>query len=184
MGSQRESPARMSNDRNQAIDDTYATNNSSPTSFSFSDYSSNDSNDDINDGGSQSGPSVIRGDQRESPSSSEANEELSSESLNMVKPHKCDRCPRSFEKRHQLNRHIRWHEKPEKCPKCPYTAQYKKGITRHVWVHHSKWAENTNYPSIQETCKICKTILQRPDYVKRHMKEVHRGIKRQRGPRG
>lgn len=102
MGSQRESPARMSNDRNQAIDDTYATNNSSPTSFSFSDYSSNDSNDDINDGGSQSGPSVIRGDQRESPSSSEANEELSSESLNMVKPHKCDRCPRSFEKRHQL----------------------------------------------------------------------------------
>lgn len=165
---------------NEATDNTSAANNYSPFYSSFSDFSSNDSNDGNNDGVSQSGLA----DQQGPLSSSEPNTEPSSSSFNMVKPYACDRCSESFAKRHQLNRHIRKHEKPEKCPKCDYAAQYAKGVTRHVWVHHSKWAEETNYPSIQVTCKICKTVLQRPDYGPRHMKEVHGGKKRQRGPKG
>lgn len=101
MGSQWACPERTSFQPNQATDDISAANNS-PSYFSFSDFSSNDSNYDINDGGSQSGPSTIREDQQGPLSSSEANKELSSESLNMVKSFACDRCSRSFEKQHQL----------------------------------------------------------------------------------
>ncbi|KAL7971543.1 hypothetical protein HDV63DRAFT_403106 [Trichoderma sp. SZMC 28014] len=169
-----------------SLNETY--NNSSPFSFSsFSDsscYDLYDSNDDVHDGGSQPGPSTTRRDRLEAIPSLGANEERPSESLGMVKQFACDRCPRSFDKQHQLNRHIRWHEKPEICPRCVYRASYERDVTRHVWVKHKKWAEQTGYKSIEVECKICKAVLQRPDYLPRHMKEVHGGTKRRRGPKG
>lgn len=188
MGSQWACPERTSNQHNKATDDISASNNSSPFSFSsFSDsscYDLYDSNDDVHDGGSQPGPSTTRRDRLEAIPSLGANEERPSESLGMVKQFACDRCPRSFDKQHQLNRHIRWHEKPEICPRCVYRASYERDVTRHVWVKHKKWAEQTGYKSIEVECKICKAVLQRPDYLPRHMKEVHGGTKRRRGPKG
>jgi hypothetical protein len=101
MGSQRDLPERMSN-TDQVTDDIFAANNSTPSDFSFSDFSSNDSNYDINDAGSQSGLSTTREELQEPLSSSQANEDLSSGSLNMGNPYTCDKCPKSFEKRYDL----------------------------------------------------------------------------------
>lgn len=97
MGSQRDLPERMRN-ADQATDDNSAANTSSPFYFSFSDFSSTDSNDYDNDSESQSGLA----DQQGPLSSSEPNTEPSSTSLNMVKRFACDRCSESFEKKHQL----------------------------------------------------------------------------------
>ncbi|KAL7920380.1 hypothetical protein ACQKWADRAFT_163059 [Trichoderma austrokoningii] len=181
MGSQRDIFLERTRIANQATDGNIST---SPSDSSFSDFYFYDSNDEINNGGAQSGLSTARRDQQEPSSSLEANEELPSEPSNMVKPHTCDRCPMSFEKRYDLNRHIKRHDKPEKCPRCSYAAPYPKDLTRHIWVRHSKWAEETNFPSIKAKCKICDTELQRPDYIKRHIEEVHGGKKRKRGPKG
>ncbi|KAH0494741.1 hypothetical protein TgHK011_008332 [Trichoderma gracile] len=100
----------------------------------------------------------------------------------------CERCGMAFEKRYTLNRHRGKHTKPLKCPKepegCIYRAQFKKEIEKHIWSTHAKWAEETNRTPIRKQCKECGVILERPDYVKRHMDEVHNKIKRKRGPRG
>ncbi|KAL6874795.1 hypothetical protein J3F83DRAFT_712762 [Trichoderma novae-zelandiae] len=105
-------------------------------------------------------------------------------------PFVCDRdgCARAFQKQFQLNRHYRWHDKPLVCPKehegCAYRAQYSKEIEKHVWSNHVKWAEDTGRKPIRKKCRLCGVTLERPDNVKRHMDEVHKGIKRKRGPGG
>ncbi|PTB62024.1 hypothetical protein BBK36DRAFT_1186193 [Trichoderma citrinoviride] len=86
------------------------------------------------------------------------------------------------------SRHYGWHDKPLRCPKedegCPYRAQFNKEIEKHIWSRHVKWAEETNRKPIRKKCQRCGVILERPDFVKRHMDEVHGGIKRKRGPGG
>ncbi|KAL6806390.1 hypothetical protein GGI42DRAFT_321121 [Trichoderma sp. SZMC 28013] len=104
-------------------------------------------------------------------------------------PFVCDRagCSKSFEKNHQLNRHLGWHDKKLQCPlhpDCDKRYQYKKDLEKHIWSHHQKWAEDTGRPPIRTKCKICGVILERPDNAKRHMDEVHKKIKRRRGPGG
>lgn len=86
------------------MDGISVSDNSSPISFSFSDVGSYDFdfNENSNDDQIQSGPSNITGGLLESLPSSDANEEVSSESLNMVHQYTCEKCPRSFEKQHQL----------------------------------------------------------------------------------
>lgn len=101
MGSRRVSPERMSNDLDEA-NHHLSTNNSSPSYFSSSDFSSNDSNDDFDDSGSQPGPSAIGVGIREPLSSSAASAGPPSKPLTMVKPFACNRCPKSYEKRHEL----------------------------------------------------------------------------------
>ncbi|KAL7952046.1 hypothetical protein V8C42DRAFT_25225 [Trichoderma barbatum] len=181
---------RASTDSNGAEDYTVVDDSASPISSSFSFLSSDFSDEnDIDISLDASGPSVTDTLPEVLPSSGAGVDSLPPTGFStMASPFVCDRagCSRSFAKRHELNRHIGWHDKPLNCPKngCDYRTQFKKEIEKHVWSRHVKWAEETNRQPIRKKCKLCSAVLERPDNAKRHMDEVHKGIKRRRGPGG
>ncbi|EHK24072.1 uncharacterized protein TRIVIDRAFT_58123 [Trichoderma virens Gv29-8] len=148
---------RVSDDTNEAEDHTSAVDSASPLSFSLSDFSSSVSNENDFDAMDldPSGPSATGLLPEHPPSSG-------------------------------LNRHIGWHDKKLNCPlpDCDKRYQYQKELEKHIWSHHPKWAEDTNRKPIRTKCRICQAILERPDNAKRHMDEVHKKIKRRRGPGG
>lgn len=170
-----------------------AVDNSSPLSFSFSDFSSSDlsfENDLDAMNLDTSGPLTAGTLAEYLPSSgAEADSIPPTGSSTVDLPFLCDRdgCTKSFEKNYQLNRHLGWHDKKLQCPlqpDCDKRYQYKKDLEKHIWSHHQKWAEDTGRPPIRTKCKMCGVILERPDNAKRHMDEVHKKIKRRRGPGG
>ncbi|KAF3071424.1 hypothetical protein CFAM422_006234, partial [Trichoderma lentiforme] len=188
---------QTSNDPYEAEDHTAAVDNSSPLSFSFSDFSSSDlsfENDPDAMNLDTSGP-LTAGTLAEYLPSSEAEADSlpPTGSPTVALPFVCDRagCSKSFEKNYQLkhscSRHLGWHDKKLQCPLhpgCDKRYQYKKDLEKHIWSHHQSWAESTGRPPIRTKCKMCGVILERPDNAKRHMDEVHKKIKRRRGPGG
>ncbi|KKP02862.1 hypothetical protein THAR02_05038 [Trichoderma harzianum] len=183
----------MSNDSYEAEDHTAAVDTSSPFSISFSDFSSSDKSFenefdamDLDTSGPFAAGTLVE----YLPSSgAEADSIPPTGSPTVALPFVCgkDGCSKSFEKNYQLNRHLGWHDKKLQCPlhpDCDKRYQYKKDLEKHIWSHHQKWAEDTGRPPIRTKCKMCGVILERPDNAKRHMDEVHKKIKRRRGPGG
>lgn len=170
-----------------------AVDNSSPFSISISDLSSSDLSfeDDLDAMNLDTPGPLTAGTLVEyTPSSgAEADSLPPTGSPTVALPFVCDRagCSKSFEKNYQLNRHLGWHDKKLQCPLhpgCDKRYQYKKDLEKHIWSHHQSWAESTGRPPIRTKCKMCGVILERPDNAKRHMDEVHKKIKRRRGPGG
>ncbi|QYS95447.1 hypothetical protein H0G86_002739 [Trichoderma simmonsii] len=191
-GVQERTTVVTSNDLYEAEDHMAALDNSSPLSF-FSDFSSSDLSfeDDLDAMNLDTSGPLAAGTLVEYPPSSgtEANSLAPAGSPTVALPFVCDRdgCSKSFEKNYQLNRHLGWHDKKLQCPLhpgCDKRYQYKKDLEKHIWSHHQSWAESTGRPPIRTKCKICGVILERPDNAKRHMDEVHKKIRRRRGPGG
>ncbi|KAH0528973.1 hypothetical protein TsFJ059_003781 [Trichoderma semiorbis] len=192
-GVQERTTGETSIDSYGAEDHTPAVDNSSPLSFSFSDFSSSDlsfENDPDAMDFDTSGPLTAGTLVEYRPSSgAEADSLPPTGSPTVALPFVCDRagCSKSFEKNFLLNRHLGWHDKKLQCPlhpDCDKRYQYSKDLEKHIWSHHPKWAEDTGRPPIRTKCKMCEAILERPDNAKRHMDEVHKGIRRRRGPGG
>ena len=57
---------------------------------------------------------------------------------------------------------------------------------RHLWAHHADFASNpaNEIPDISANCPYCDELIGRPDNMKRHIDEVHLGIKRETSRRG
>ncbi|RFU23818.1 hypothetical protein B7463_g12520, partial [Scytalidium lignicola] len=52
--------------------------------------------------------------------------------------HPCPECPKTFPKRHLLNRHVKTHTKPNACPHpgCTYENATPRDLQRHINAHH------------------------------------------------
>jgi len=83
----------------------------------------------------------------------------------------CEQCPRTFSKRHQLNRHLRTHTKPFKCdqPGCSASFAEKRGRDRHTKSRHDSFATDKDIVK----CRFCKYTSTRPDAVQRHLRKKH-----------
>lgn len=110
-----------------------------------------------------------------SPSSAEASPSMSPRS------YACKKCPKTFLKQHELNRHETLHTRPIKCPEptCSHRTPLRRDMRRHVLAKHP------NHPSLDPTslvkpkCTVpgCKQEFTRKDNLRRHMMRAHRGVR-------
>ena len=85
----------------------------------------------------------------------------------------CDKCHKSFEKRHKLNHHYRWHEDPTHvCEECGKGFVAKKDVKRHRKIHN-KEARHLFCNILG--CKYRREGFCRMDHLKRHNERVHPG---------
>ena len=56
--------------------------------------------------------------------------------------HLCPLCPKTFQSRADVVRHMRTHtgERPYKCPHCPYSAALKGNLKSHIISRHSEFS--------------------------------------------
>ena len=82
----------------------------------------------------------------------------------------CSHCPRVFQKRHELNRHLLKHNRPFSCTvlDCGQSFAEKRGLDRHIQSRHAR------INKIQ--CRYCNYSSTRSDAVQRHLKTKH-GVK-------
>ncbi|XP_060533642.1 MDS1 and EVI1 complex locus protein EVI1-A-like isoform X2 [Cylas formicarius] len=75
----------------------------------------------------------------------------------------CDRCPKRYEKRSSLERHLKWHDniRDYECEQC-----YKSFFTSNELLCHARLMHSN-----EETffCEICGKGFVRSDYLRRHM---------------
>lgn len=79
----------------------------------------------------------------------------------------CSHCPRVFQKRHELNRHLLRHNRPYSCSVvgCGQSFAEKRGRDRHMQARHG--------PIDKIKCRYCEYSSTRSDAVQRHLKSRH-----------
>jgi len=85
-------------------------------------------------------------------------------------------CDRSFNNRHDLNHHQRYHVRPHKCPHpaCDKAFSLKKDLRRHMKTHNR--AERPRYYCTYASCDYAEggnKCFTREDNKKRHIDTMH-----------
>ncbi|XP_060532918.1 zinc finger protein 616-like [Cylas formicarius] len=85
------------------------------------------------------------------------------EPTDVVKPHACDICLKSFKRREHLYQHIKLHTgfRPYKCTQCSKSFMRKEHLLRHMTLHSGI----RNYE-----CDICNKCFSRNDNLLKHKK--------------
>ncbi|KAG7417331.1 Transcription factor Sp8 [Fusarium oxysporum f. sp. rapae] len=83
------------------------------------------------------------------------------------------KCDKSFDENRKRNNHLRTHTRPVHCswPGCGYTDAWQKDMHRHYKTHRSR-------KTFQ--CLLCNEWFTRKCNLSRHVREAHRGKKRER----
>ncbi|KAJ4289935.1 hypothetical protein N0V88_006732 [Collariella sp. IMI 366227] len=91
----------------------------------------------------------------------------SSTPIDPNKPFVCSHCPRAYERKCELDKHVHNHTKRLKCQLCPAGSAQNKDYYRHMWAHHPNEAKEQNLPKEKDQCPVCG-YPGRKDNVKRH----------------
>ena len=85
--------------------------------------------------------------------------------------HTCAVCAKEFRYPSDLILHVRVHtrEKPYKCETCCAAFSLKSNLVRHRKVRHTTG-------TAKQSCAICAKVFKETDYLKQHMKRVHKDV--------
>eukprot|EP00842_Homolaphlyctis_polyrhiza_P002404 jgi/Hompol1/3164/HPOL_006378-RA len=89
----------------------------------------------------------------------------------------CQQCPKTFNRRYNLQAHVRSHTKlkPFVCPSCPESFVRKHDLHRHIASRHEH--------RVFGPCRFCGKSYSREDTFKRHVAEEEQAFKK-RGAAG
>lgn len=87
----------------------------------------------------------------------------------VVRPFKCDQCPKSFNTKALLHEHVSKHDRRYKCHQCAYSANFPYRLKEHILFRHS---EKFDYK-----CQFCDQKFKAQRFLHRHI-ELHGSSKK------
>lgn len=91
-------------------------------------------------------------------------------------------CDREFTHTWEYNKHVKQHERPQKCDVCGASKAHRRDLDRHYVVHHPDRALAKGLTVERSNCwvKGCSETFARKDHLKRHLKNKHGIIEKEK----